>query len=163
MSWRTQNGAEAWLSVPCMCVCKCVCALIVGLYQELGMSSLRGQPTLSFNKVELAELIERFFVNAAKCTSLICCDFLCSMVLLLKNTLITLLLHTLTFAAPWIRNRSGKRRAEWIWGESKEKAKEKGSDGTTLCKVSTFYLFWLGYWGKKVVVGFCKTRSRGQE
>lgn len=69
-------------------------------YQRLRGCCLRGEPPLSSNEVELAELMERFHVNAAKYSSLICRDSLCSMVLLLKNTLITLLSHTLTFTSP---------------------------------------------------------------
>lgn len=43
--------------------------------------------------------MEQFHVNAAKYSPLICRDSLCSIVLILKNTLITLLSHTLTSAS----------------------------------------------------------------
>lgn len=59
-----------------------------------------GEPPVSSSEVELAELMERFHVNAVKYSSLICHNSLCSTALLLKNTLITLLSHTLTFTSP---------------------------------------------------------------
>lgn len=49
---------------------------------------MRGEPPHSSSEVELAELMERSHVNTAKYSSLIYHDSLCSMVLLLKNTLI---------------------------------------------------------------------------
>lgn len=55
-------------------------------------------------KVESAELMKPVLVKAAKYSSIICSDSLCSMVLLLKNTLIILSSHTLTFTVPRVKS-----------------------------------------------------------
>lgn len=94
---------------------------------------MRGEPPLSSSEVELAELMERFHVNAAKYSSLIFRDSLCSMVLLLKNTLITLLSHTLTFTALRVKSRSGERG----FGEL-DRPKGKGSLRETVEKIRMF-------------------------
>lgn len=83
----------------CQCAGVCVVPCMYFLLQYVSIREcvccLRGEPPpLSSTEVELAELMERFHVNAAKYVSLSCCDSLCRMLLLPKNTLITLLSHT---------------------------------------------------------------------
>lgn len=64
-----------------VCVVHCMC---VSLQYVSIKDYLRGEPPISSSEAELAELTEQFHVNAAKCSSLICHDSLCSMVLLLR-------------------------------------------------------------------------------
>lgn len=72
------------------CVCVCLCSLL--LSGAVWVMLFEGRTSsLLLGEVELAELMKRFHVNTAKCSSLIYHESLCSRVLPLKSTLIALL------------------------------------------------------------------------
>lgn len=98
-----------WFLWVCRSVCGCQHVFALQ-YVSIGdcVCCLRGEPPLSNTEVELAELMERFHVNAAKYSSLICRDSPCSMLLLLKTTL---RLHTLTFTVLW--DKKHEWREDW--------------------------------------------------
>lgn len=92
----------------CCSVCSVhVCVSAASIGDCVGAVSGGDPPPFHRCSWELAELMDRFHVNTAKYSSLICHDSLCSMVLLLKNTLITPLSHALTFTPHGVKGRRG--------------------------------------------------------